>query len=856
VSISEHLRASAPNPSPTVLRPRRLIGRDREIRDVSESITSAPVTTLLGPGGVGKTALAITVAAASSRDFPGGVTVVWLGSLRSADLVAAEVATQLGLPRSGGQSYEDALTRWLTERDVLLVIDNCEHVASAVADLASALTARLPRLRVLATSREPLWIEGEVTYRLAPLAVVGAEASLEEVAASSAVQLFRERAGAHARGALDTERAGRLLGEICRRVDGLPLAIELAAARVAGLDPEDLASHLDDLFTLLPQPARRADGAQRSLRATVEWSDALLTEEERRLLRRMGVFAGRFDLHAIKEVCSIDGQTAARVADLTARLVEKSLLLKLGDGGGYQLLETIRQYSIEQLVAAGEIDGVRERHARFYQGVAVQACAGLMSEPERPHLDALARIDDNLRVALARLLLIDPGAALLLSAGLLAFWWIRGRLREGIGWIEQALASAADAPPELLATARFAHGFLIAQDAEDWGAAARSIDLGIELLANASEPPPVLGMLMCLRGECDLYSGDAKSALARAEAGIAIVRRHPEAHDAWPGMFCTWHVANGKRANGDADAAIAIFTECAEMARRSGLRVGEMVACNAVGEIWDERGVRGEARRFWERTLRCRREIDAVDVGHLHGSMPLNLLAIARVAAKQGELATASQLLREALPIAHEIRDEATARQIAELLAQTSRVEPTERATLRPEGGVWQIAFNGTSVHVPDMKGLWHLRELVSRPRTPVLALTFIAASTEEPVPVGDAGPLLDREALRQYRKRLADLDEELDEAQAKQDVEGHAKRSSEREALLKELARATGLGGKPRRTGSPTERARLNVTRTIRHAISYLSTALPELAAHLDESVATGVSCCYEPRSNIAWTT
>ena len=161
------------------------------------------------------------------------------------------------------------------------------------------------------------------------------------------------------------------------------------------------------------------------------------------------------------------------------------------------------------------------------------------------------------------------------------------------------------------------------------------------------------------------------------------------------------------------------------MARRCGIRVVEMVACNAVGEIWEERAVLDEARRFWERTLRCRRELDAVDVGHLHGSMPRNLLAIARVAAKQGDLATASTLLREALPIAHEIRDEATAKQIAELLAQTSRVEPTESATLRPGGGVWHLAFNGKSVHVPDFKGLWHLRELVSRPREAVPALSL-----------------------------------------------------------------------------------------------------------------------------------
>jgi hypothetical protein len=281
-----------------------------------------------------------------------------------------------------------------------------------------------------------------------------------------------------------------------------------------------------------------------------------------------------------------------------------------------------------------------------------------------------------------------------------------------------------------------------------------------------------------------------------------------------------------------------------------------MVALNTLGEIWEERGDVDESRRCWERALRCRQAIDAVNMGTIHGSTPVTLLALGRLAAKQGELATASKLLREALPIAHEIRDEATARQIAELLAQTSRVEPTQSATLRPEGGVWHVAFNGASVHVPDMKGLWHLRELVSRPREAIPALSLVAAPLEDPVPVGDAGPVLDREALRQYRNRLAELDEELDEAEARHDAARHAKRSAERDALLKELARASGLGGRPRRAGSSTEKARLNVTRTIRHAITHLSTALPELAAHLDESLGTGVSCCYEPRTNIYWTT
>ena len=834
-------------------RPRRLVGRDLEIAEVTEIVAVTPLTTVTGPGGVGKTALALAVAAASVAQFPDGVFVVWLASLRSAEHIAGEVAAQVGLPRSGGQSYEDALTEWLDERDVLLVLDNCEHMVSAVADLVDGLTARLPRLHVLATSREPLWVLDEVSYRLAPLPVVGPDASRAEIDASPAVRLFRERAGARTQASLDTDRAGRLLGEICRRVDGLPLAIELAAARVAGLDLEDISLHLDDLFDLLPQSARRADGAQRSLRVTVEWSDALLTGEERHLLRRMAVFAGGFDLAAIREVCGSDGQTAAKVADLTARLVEKSLLLKQGGSGQYQLLETIRQYAAEQLVAAGELDAIRERHARFYLGVALQESAATLTGPERTHLEVLRRIEDNTRIALECLLRIDPRAALELAAGLTNFWWTQGRLREGIGWLERAREAAPDAPAELRAMSLFCEGFLVAHDTDDWHAAARLIDVGLDAIAGASEPPLILAMLHCLRGECDVFNGDLTSAVVRTQTGLEISSLYP---GTWGRGFCLWNAAYARLAVGDEDAAIALFMEMIDVTSAAGLAIGEMTACNVLGEIWEARGVLDTSRAFWERGLYCRREVGALRIGHVHGTMPTALLAVARVAGKQGDLATASKLLREGLPIAEQMREVATAQQMAELLRKTSQVEPTQRATLRPEGGVWRIDFNGTNVHVPDLKGLWHLRELVSRPREFIPALALIGATSEEPLPRGDTGPLLDREALRQYRRRLAELDDELDDAAVHHDADRQAKRSAERDALIAELKRATGLGGRPRRSGSPAEKARLNVTRTIRHAITDLSTKVPDLAAHLDESIVTGVSCCYEPRANIVWTT
>jgi predicted ATPase len=847
------------------LRPRQLVGRDREIAELIEDVASTPLTTVTGPGGVGKTALALAVAAASAAQFPDGVFVVWLAPLRSAEHIAGEVAAQVGMPRSGGQSFEDGLTDWLAERDVLLVLDNCEHVVSAVADLVEGLTARLPRLRVLATSREPLWAVDELSYRLAPLPVVGRDASLEEIDASAAVRLFRERAGARTQASLDTDRAGRLVGEICRRVDGLPLAIELAAARVVGLDLEDISVHLDDLFDLLPQVARRADGAQRSLRTTVEWSDALLTEEERDLLRRMAVFAGGFDLAAIKEVCASHGQAAAKVADLTARLVEKSLLLKQGGSSRYQMLETIRQYAAEQLVVAGELDAIRERHARFYLGVALQESSATITGPERPHLEALRRIEDNTRIALERLLTIDPAAALELAASLNVFWWTQGKLREGIGWLERAREVALDAPAELHARSLFCLGFLVAHDTDDWHAAAKLVDVGLDALVGASEPPLILGMLHCLRGECDVFNGDPRSAVVRTQTGLEISSLYP---GAWGRAFCLWNAAYARLAVGDEDTSLALLMEMHELASAAGYGIADMVCCNLLGELWEARGVLDRSRAFWERALQLRRELGALRMrtaaarlgqdkaGHVHGTMPTALLAVARVAAKQGDLATASTLLREGLPIAEEMREVATAQQMAELLSTTSQVEPTQRATLRPEDGVWLIDFNGTNVHVPDLKGLWHLRELVSRPREFIPALDLLGASSEEPIPRGDAGPMLDREALRQYRRRLAELDDELDDAAIHGDTKRQAKRSAERDALIAELKRATGLGGRPRRSGSPAEKARVNVTRTIRHAIIDLSTKVPELAAHLDESIVTGVSCCYEPRTNIAWTT
>ena len=658
-----------------VQRQHQLLGRDKEILEVLRSVRTAAVTTLIGPGGVGKTALANAVVSAvvtqansgSCASFADGVVTVWLAPLRAAELVAAEVAVALGLTRSGGLDHLEALTRWLVDKDLLLVLDNCEHVTHAVADLVDALTARLPQLHILATSREPLWVNGEVSQRLEPLSLplAGADVSLDEIDASPAVQLFRERVGVRHAESLKTEHAGRLVSEICRRVDGLPLAIELAAARAAGLNLEDIRLHLDDLFGLLPRPVRRAGGGQRSLRDTVQWSDALLSAQERGLLYRMAIFAGGFNLAAINGICAAPQQSPAQLADLTARLVEKSLLMKLGDSGRYQLLETIRQYALEQLADSGDQDALRDRHAHFYRNVALPACAGFTSGAERPHIETIGLIEDNLRVALARLMHIAPEAALELIAGLNVYWWTQGKLHEGIGWLEHALAAASNAPSELRAAGLFCLGFLVGHDSDDWQAAARSLDEGIDLLSGHAEPPLILGMLYCLRGECDVFNGDAPSAVARTQTGLAIAARTP---GSWGLGFCLWNAAFAKQSVGEVDAAITLYTQMTALCAQGRYAIPEMIGCNSMAEILESRGELEKSRVLWEHAYRLRQDVGASRMGHVHGSLPSAMLAIARVAAKQGDFATASPLLADALPLAQAMRDSAITSQIEELM--------------------------------------------------------------------------------------------------------------------------------------------------------------------------------------------
>ena len=833
------------------------VGRESDLRRVVDALDGSAVVTLVGPAGVGKTRLVLEVAARIGSTYPDGARVALLGSVQEPSLVVVEVAACLGLRRTRGRPYVEAMLEWLEGRQMVVVLDNCEHVVEQVAELADVLVQRLPGLRILATSREPLGIAGEVLYRLAPLEVPRAGASAEAVTATEAVQLFVERARAREHRLELTGCDLDAVAEICRRLDGLPLAIELAAARVGVLAPAEIAERLDDRFRLLGSGLRTAEPRHRTLRSAVEWSHALLDEEERILFRRLAVFAGGFDLESAAAICAHPGFDAAAVVDRLARLVDKSLVVREpGPSSRYLLLETIRHFAGERLEAAGETTRSQDAHARWFAAVGDRAAEALRAGSERAWLDRLDRDHDNFRVALARLLETDePAAELALASCLTMFWWTHGHHREGIGWLRAGLDRAPDAPAELRATALFNLAFLWAHDTDNWAKAAEFLDRGIAIARSdaTTAASPILGYLLTLRGECANFAGDYETAEVLTREGAAIIRSHP---DPWGAGFALWNIGFTHRCRGELDRAEACFEEMVAIQRRHGIGLVQMIGCKSLAEVAEARGELHRARGLAEESLQLRRELGAARLGYVHGSLPQALVTVARIALRQGDDDAASRALGEALPLAEEMRDADTVAEVRRLFDELHRRRRSglPEATLRREGTVWSLAFEGERMHLHDLKGLRQLRELVARPRREIPAVALAAGTDGVPRDLGDAGPLLDERAREAYRRRLEELDDTIETAARFHDPERAARARAEREALVGELARATGLFGRQRRAGSMTERARVNVTRTLRDAIERIAEGCPSLAAHLDQSIRTGTMCSYTPAQPIAW--
>jgi non-specific serine/threonine protein kinase len=420
------------------------VGRRREVTEAKRVLSASRLVTLTGPGGVGKTRLALKLAADVRRTFGDGVWLVELDQLRDSALVAHTVAESLGLRGQSGRPPMAALEEFLAERRPLLVLDNCEHLVGTVAALADTLLRSCPHLRILATSREPLGIGGEATLPVPSLSVPDPRrpSSAQKSSHCEAMTLFAERAASVVPGFSITEDNRLAVAEICHRLDGLPLAIELAAVRLRALSAQEIAHRLGDRYRLLTRGPRGVPTRQQTLRSCIQWSYDLCTPPEQRLWARLAVFAGGVDLDAAEGVCAGNDLAAEDVLDLVASLVDKSILVpEQGTVVRYRLLDTIREYGREKLGETGEYTTLR-RHRDWYADFVARADTDWVGPRQVGWLTRLDREHPNIRAAL-EFSLSEPGeapTAQRIATELFPYWLARGLLSEGRHWLDQALA--------------------------------------------------------------------------------------------------------------------------------------------------------------------------------------------------------------------------------------------------------------------------------------------------------------------------------------------------------------------------------------------------------------------------------
>ena len=435
------------------------VGKDGDVAAVRELIAEHRLTTLIGPGGSGKTRLATETARTLLGDLPDGAWLVELASVGADGDVAQPALAALGLRDAllgGAPDAEpvDRLIAAIRERETLLILDNCEHVIESAAAFAHRVLGECQRLRILATSREPLGITGEALWLVEPLALPEGDASPGEIESAPAVQLLRDRAGAVRKDLAVNAHTSSTLVRVCRALDGMPLAIELAAARLRTMSLDQLANRLDDRFRLLTGGSRTALPRHRTLRAVVDWSWELLTDAERMVLRRLAVFSGGASLDAAEQVCGGDPAERGEVLELLTALAEKSLLVTEGDSAPrYRMLDTIRQYARDRLAETGESDLARHAHLAYFTGLAETADPHLRRAEQLAWLATLEVEHDNIAVALRGALAAgEAHGAMRLAAGAGWYWWLGGHKAEGIELITAAANTPGEVADEIRAT--------------------------------------------------------------------------------------------------------------------------------------------------------------------------------------------------------------------------------------------------------------------------------------------------------------------------------------------------------------------------------------------------------------------
>jgi predicted ATPase len=632
------------------------VGRQRELAEVRALLAGCRLVTLTGAGGCGKTRLALRLAATVGDTYPDGVSFLDLAPLSDEALLPETVLAGLGLREAPDQVPLATLTEHLRTRRALLVLDNCEHLVAACAAVVDALLRACPGVRVLATSRELLGVAGETAWRVPSLALPDAEegAAAGSVAGCEAVQLLVDRVRLAQPGFAVTDANAPTVARLCRRLDGIPLALELAAARVRGMTVEQIVDRLDEAlgadepgagggrFRLLTGGARTAPPRQQTLRAMVDWSHDLLAEPERVVLRRLAVFAGGWRLEAAEAVCAGAPVDSGDVLDLLMRLVDKSLVVaeEQEREQRYSLLETIRQYADEKLRAAGEVGSARARHLDWYLAFAERAAPELRGHHQALWFRRLAVDHDNLRAALswAR---TDPRGAekeLRLAAALGRVWIVRGHGREGRAWLADALARAAATATPPRATALAWAGRLETVYGNLVGGRALSKH-GVDVARAVGDPALVafalnqLSFTVVQRGEVEA----ARSLLAEA---IVTAR---QAGDARETAFALGLLGRIAVPLDEPDVARPLLDESLALGRSAGDAGVIALALLMLGQLAMKRGGREEARALFYEGIATARAIG------FHTQIGGGLLALGDLARLEGDRSAARAAYRAAV---------------------------------------------------------------------------------------------------------------------------------------------------------------------------------------------------------------
>jgi predicted ATPase/DNA-binding SARP family transcriptional activator len=626
--------------------PRQLtsfIGREHEMDEIKRLLRTTRLLTITGTGGSGKTRLALQISADLITLYPNGIWLVELAALSDPTLVPKAVATAIDLPEQPGRNLTEILADALQRKSILIILDNCEHLVAACADLTTALLRTCPNLRVLATSREALGVMGEITWRVPSLSVPDPQhlPPLDRFTEYEAVRLFIDRAAATTPKFAVTRSNAPAVAQVCHRLDGIPLAIELAAARVKVLEAEQIAARLDDRFGLLTGGSRTVLPRQQTLRAAMDWSYNLLSESERVLLQRLAVFAGGWTLEAAEAVCSRNSVEASAILDSLTQLVDKSLVAVETFGGGmrYRLLETVRQYAHEKLRETDDITIVSRRHRDYLLNLTEEGESKFWGPAERHWLDRLEAEHDNLRAVIAWSVEHEDDEAALRLVGALGWFWYRyGHWAEGRNWAESTLKRAPDAPPVVrLRGLRTAGDLAVAQ-----GDTKEGILLYTEALRLARQlrDKREMGRSLHRLGHAMVIKGEWQQADAALKESVAVCR---QSEDTWTtaAALRRWSTVALRRkdyaqARDRAAKGVALF-------RRIGYVRGISMAMRSLSYVAYHEQNYAEAGALLQESIALREQINDEE------SSSLGLVELGNLARRLGDHDRAVEYLTEAL---------------------------------------------------------------------------------------------------------------------------------------------------------------------------------------------------------------